>query len=92
MHLALKDASDTWVYEPEIIKQMVREFFMNIYCSDHCYTPLPISGGFPSVDRNDWDFIYRLLIVDEIRDTLFHMGSLKAPGSDGLHALFFYSQ
>ena len=51
---------------------------MNLYCEDHCYTPLPISCNFPSVDRNDWDFIYQPLTVNEIRDILFHVVSLKA--------------
>ena len=44
------------------------------------------------VNSRDWDFIYKPLSVEEIKDTLFHMGSLKAPGFNGLHALFFQSQ
>ena len=68
---------------------MVRDLFINLYCEETPYSLLSASGGFLFVERNDWDFIFRTLSVDEIKDTLFHPGSLKALGPDRLHALFF---
>ena len=65
---------------------------MDLYCEHSPYSLLPFTGGFPLVERNDWDFIYRPLFVEGIKDTLFHMGSLKAPGPRWASCFFFSKQ
>ena len=75
--LALKDASNSWVHDVDRIKDMVREFFLNHYCDDMHLSPFPISGGFLVVERKDWDFVCCPITFEEIKDTLFQMGSLK---------------
>ena len=88
----MKDANNDWVHEVISIKAMVRNFFIDLYCDNHQLASFPIQGCFPTVDSVDWDFVYLPLSLDEIKDTLFYMGGLKAPGLDSLHALFYQSQ
>ena len=90
--LALKNEDGNWVYDNEAIKNMTRDFFMSLYCEDFSGTIFPLRGCFPLVSAEDWEFIYRALTREDIKETLFSIGGLKAPGPNGLHALFFQSQ
>lgn len=44
---------------------------------------------FPKLESLDLDFLGRAVTGEGIKTALFHMAPLKAPGSDGFHALFF---
>ena len=79
--LTLKDTSNTWVHDVDEIKAMVRNFFLNLYCDSEPLIPFSIKGGFPTVERRDWDFVYRPLSVEEIRATLFNMGGFESSWS-----------
>ena len=70
---------------------MVQDFFINLYCEPSANTALIVHGGYPDIEVSDWDFIYHELTLEEIKGTLFNMGSLKAPGPNGLHTLFYQS-
>ena len=41
---------------------------------------------------HDWELVHKLVSNEEIKAMLFSMGGLKAPGSNGLHALFLQSR
>ena len=87
--LALKDSNGEWVHDSDHLHQMTRNFFIDLYCENYGAVPFPLSGGFPTVSPVDLEFVHRPLTRDEIKQTLFSMGPLRASGLDGLHALFF---
>ncbi|KAH1130005.1 hypothetical protein J1N35_001383, partial [Gossypium stocksii] len=49
-------------------------------------------SGFSHFDPIDSNFLGKLVSNEEIKEALFAMAPLKAPGSDGFHALFFQKQ
>ena len=59
---------------------MVREFFMDLYCAENNCSLFPLSGCFPELSQADLNFTHRSISKDEIKNTLFAMGSLKALG------------
>ena len=87
--LALKNDEGSWVYDLEVIKSITREFLMSLYHEEFFSSIFPLHGCFPSVTDADWEFVYKDLTREEIKDTMFSMGRLKALSLDGLHALFF---
>ncbi|XP_016689509.1 uncharacterized protein [Gossypium hirsutum] len=56
-----------------------------------CTKALPPSS-FPKLSCDDEVFLRTVILDEEIKLAMFDMASLKAPGSDGFHALFFQSQ
>ncbi|TYH44785.1 hypothetical protein ES332_D11G218800v1 [Gossypium tomentosum] len=67
------------------------EFFKRLYGE----TPLTLrsipSFGFPRLTSSEVSFLEADITNEEIKRALFDMTPLKAPGSDGYHALFFQS-
>ena len=47
--LALKNAHGEWIHDSRVVQQMVKEFFMDLYCEVNSCSPFPLSGGFPSL-------------------------------------------
>ena len=90
--LALKDEVSDWIHDGAIRKAMVRDFFISLYSKEHVACLFLVTGGFTSVNSRCCDFMFNPVTKKDIRQTLFSMGGLKAPGLDGLHALFFQSQ
>ncbi|MBA0644296.1 hypothetical protein Goklo_028477 [Gossypium klotzschianum] len=50
------------------------------------------SSSFPKLEDGEFQFLSKPVSDEEIQFVLLDMGPLKAPGSDGFHALLFQSQ
>ncbi|KAA3453419.1 reverse transcriptase [Gossypium australe] len=79
-------------YAKEWNREEAVKFFEDLYgeCSEPI-SDIP-SNVFPSLKEQDIDFLKKSILNDEIKKALFDMAPLKAPGSDGYHAIFFQSQ
>lgn len=84
----LKDATGNWVYEKEEIKKTIVDFFSDLFSVDNGRA---IPDDWPNLFENE---SFRPLglncgvMEDDIKKALFFIGPMKAPGEDGLPALF----
>lgn len=91
---ALKNNENIWVTDKAEIKTMASEFFRKLYSSkDQPHIePYPLKGLFPILNNDCLSKFEAEITSKEIKDAVFSMRALKAPGPNGLHALFFQSQ
>ncbi|KAA3460126.1 reverse transcriptase [Gossypium australe] len=90
--MAIRISDGEWCSEQETLREEAVKFFEDLYgeCSEPI-SDIP-SNIFPSLKEQDIDFLKKPILNDEIKKALFDMAPLKAPGSDGYHAIFFQSQ
>ncbi|KAH1098637.1 hypothetical protein J1N35_015558 [Gossypium stocksii] len=86
---AIRNSKGNWIYDPEDIENEANKFFQKLYRE----RPAPMGNlppsGFPQLDSDDVSFLGKPITNEEIKKALFDMAPLRAPGSDGYHALFF---
>ncbi|XP_062114495.1 uncharacterized protein LOC133825590 [Humulus lupulus] len=86
---SIKSQNDEWLYTRDHIGQAFLKYFKEIYSSSNSYPQLDISkfflDVFSEVERASLSCIPT---HDENRQTLFKMGSFKAPGPDGISVMF----
>ena len=72
---------------------MARQFFLSLF-TEECYNrPLfPLRGLFPALSADSVKELEASVSMEEVKLVVFSMGAFKAPGPDGLHALFYQSQ
>ncbi|KAH1121735.1 hypothetical protein J1N35_004895 [Gossypium stocksii] len=81
-----------WIMDEDVLKQEAVTFYKNLYKEQSRGMDGLGSGAFPILSQEDILFLSRPVSNDEIKKALFDMAPLKAPGSDGLHAIFYQSQ
>lgn len=90
----LKDGDGNWFFDDDKLQDMAINYFSKLYDAK----PTDIMGTLPSIHKFPIleDDVLRDIqappLNSKIREAMFSMGGLKAPGPDGLHALFFQSQ
>ncbi|KAA3459823.1 Retrovirus-related Pol polyprotein LINE-1 [Gossypium australe] len=90
--VALRINNGEWCLDRSVLSDEAARFFENLYGE----IPTPMSdlplNIFSRLKEQDIDFLNKPVLNVEIKNVLFYMALLKAPGSDGFHAHFFQSQ
>ncbi|XP_050229329.1 uncharacterized protein LOC126678474 [Mercurialis annua] len=90
---ALKNEHGQLVDNPDTLKEMATEYYSKLFTKEvDAYTSLPCQGLFPVLENRLSDQLACAVSDDDIKKAVWHMHPLKAPGVDGLHALFYQSQ
>lgn len=83
----LKDSNGVWVSHKEGLKEVVVHYFSDIFKED---TGTCIPNDWPNMFPNQVaNQISPIITNEDIKNAIFSIGPLKAPGEDGLLVLFF---
>lgn len=91
--VALKNGNGDWINDEASLRTMAQQYFMDLYSDipSPCSSSL-INNRFPRLPSESWVLLTARVTVEEVKQAIFSMQPLKAPGIDGLHAYFFQSQ
>lgn len=90
--VALKDNQGRWVFDPVILKAMAVEFFTNLYKSEPLTLDPAASMCFPrrtGLLEREKEELGSPVTASEVYAAIKQMNPYKAPGPDGLQAVFF---
>lgn len=87
---AIQNDVGHWLFDNEEIKRQAVQFYQSLYTQEASdFQPYSLTNCFLVCDN----YVLRLMQGPdddmEIRNTIFSMKPLKAPGTDGLHAIFY---
>ncbi|XP_057760081.1 uncharacterized protein LOC130980412 [Arachis stenosperma] len=89
---SLQDDNGVWITESSALEDMATSFFKNLYIDDMADIPFVLSTAFPMLSNEELESFGRNISADEIKDSLFSIGALKAPGKDGMQAIFYQNK
>ena len=90
---AIQDSSGNWMYSEEEIRNHAIGYFSSLYRSEAATSQrYQVPNFFPVLNAYDLESTVDPVLEEEIKRVVFSMKPLKAPGSDGLHAIFYQSQ
>lgn len=86
----LRDDQENWIQDEEGMKRLCMDYFSTIFSNDmHTMESENYIANFPSIDMAVWDYVNSEFSQEEIKRDVNDMAPLKAPGSDGIHAIFY---
>lgn len=91
--LQLKSSDGDWISEDQSLQNHVMGFFRDLYSLESTIPSLSLPrGSFPSIEPSLLLSLSSPICPEEVKKAIFDMHPLKAPGIDGIHALFYQSQ
>jgi hypothetical protein len=86
----LRDENNIWIEGTNSLKPHVLHYFVNLFTSEVQETdPSLLEKFVPRIDADMNDKLLAPFTVEDVRKTVFSIGDFKAPGPDGLHAVFY---
>lgn len=86
----MRNETGVLINDEEVIKGMVADYFKQLFTKDEESDPLlALKGAFPRLHENTWRTINKPISNEEVKEAIMAMAPLKAPGLDGLHAMFY---
>jgi hypothetical protein len=90
--LSLRDNTGEWIEDPEALKDLVRQFYIDLFSDDNMVRYSVVSWNtYPNNIENHHNKLNATIDFMECKKALFDMSPYKAPGEDGYPALFFQS-
>ncbi|KAA3482036.1 RNA-directed DNA polymerase (Reverse transcriptase) [Gossypium australe] len=90
--MSLRIENGDWCSDQSILKNKAVEFFGKLYDEDQTSSRDNLKKDFARLKTSEIRSLETPISNEEIKKSLFDMAPLKAPGSDGYHAIFFQSQ
>ncbi|CAA7032412.1 unnamed protein product [Microthlaspi erraticum] len=88
--VGLHDKTDTWVTGEKEMEKVAVEYFSELFTTTSPNDFTDLLDGIPTViSETDNALLTRPALEEEVRAALFLMNPEKAPGPDGMTALFF---
>lgn len=84
------DAHGAWFTDSTSLKKIAADFFINLFSQPELEdVRITIPWLFPDIEQSLWSDVAKPVTLMEVKDSLFAIGKLKAPGFDGFSALFY---
>jgi hypothetical protein len=85
----LKDENNNFVEGTELLKPIILNYFSNLFTSEvHETDPAVLEKIMPRISQDINDKLLAPFSPEEVKKAAFSIGDFKAPGPDGLHAVF----
>jgi hypothetical protein len=86
----LKNHEGDWVEGTEMLKPLILSYFTNLFTSEVQATdPAVLDKIQPRITEAMNERLLAPFIAEDVKKAAFSIGDLKAPGPDGLHAIFY---
>lgn len=86
---ALQGSDGEWITNPLALKNLVVEYFQQLYTGDNKTRGTFVTGKFPLLTAPMFGKLSSRYSKEEVFGALKAMGPLKAPGPDGFPAIFY---